>query len=192
MVDAGAGWYSSRRLITVGHDVSLASGSPRLANIGLDLAAGYRAPLGHDLYVKPFAEVRGSDVHIDGFTEASQSPFALQVLAHDRFAVSGEAGAMFGGSVQIDHGPTRLEPFIEAAVEFAGDASWRTSARFVGEGGDTSPFTTPIRSPGTFGRFGVGASLVGNSRVELTVIYRAEAGGDYTTHQGVARFTCRF
>ena len=190
-VDGGYGWYDSRRQITVGSDRQMANAEPRLWNIGLALTASYRLPLGTNGYFKPFAAVRGTNVHADGYAETSASPFALVVLSQSDFAASGSLGAALCISIALGGG-TRLEPFIITAVEFAGDADWTARARFVGENGAADPFTVQTRAPGTFGRFGIGAELASGPNFAFTLSYNPEFGSDYTTQQGVARLTYRF
>jgi outer membrane autotransporter protein len=190
-VDGGYGWYTSNRQITVGSETAIANARPRLWNIGVDLTASYLVSLGGSSTFKPFAEVRGSNVHSNAFAEQSTSEFALDVLSQSDFAVSGTVGAAFGTSFGIGNGMT-LKPFVSAAVEFAGDTDWKTSARFVGESGTVDPFTTQTRSPGTFGRFGIGADLASGPGFDLTLSYNPEVGSHYVTQQGVARLTYRF
>ena len=90
------------------------------------------------------------------------------------------------------NGRLRVAPFVSAAVEFAGNTDWQTSARFMGESSATDPFAIQMRSPGTFGRFDIGADVTGGSNLALKVSYDPEFGSHYTTHQGLARPTCRF
>lgn len=190
-LDGGYGWYNSQRQIDVGGDSDVATASPRLWNIGVALAASYRLPLGAAAFVKPFAAVRGTNVEAGGYAEASASPFALEVLPGSDFAASGTIGAALGTSFAVGSG-ARLEPFVIAAVEFAGATDWQTSARFVGESGAIDPFTVHTRAPGTFGRFGIGAELASGTNFALTLSYNPEVGSGYTTQQGVARLTWRF
>ena len=98
-VDGGYGWYTSRRQITVNRDSQQAGAAPRLWNIGMALTASYRVPLGTDSYLKPFAGVRGSNVHANAFAEDSRSVFALDVRAQNDVAVSGTFGATLGTSI---------------------------------------------------------------------------------------------
>jgi uncharacterized protein with beta-barrel porin domain len=191
-VDGGYGWYASQRQITVGRDSEQANAKPRGWNIGMDFDASYLVPLGASSYVKPFAELRGANVHSDAFAEASPSVFALDVLSQSDFAVSGNIGAALGANIDLGNGDTRLKPFATAAVEFSGGTDWKTSARFVGESGATDPFTVQTQVPGTFGRFGIGAELVSGPNFALTVSYNPEFGSHYTSRQGVARLTYRF
>lgn len=190
-VDGGYGWYASRRQITVSRDSQQAHAAPRLWNIGMALTASYQIPLGTSSYVKPFAGVRGSNVHANAFAENSRSAFALDVLAQNNFAVSGTIGATLGTSIGIG-GDTRLVPFATAAVEFAGNTDWKTRARFTGETGAVDPFSVQTRAPGTFGRLGIGANLASGPNFALTLSYTPEFGSRYTTQQGVVRLTYRF
>lgn len=190
-VDGGYGWYTSRRQITVNRDSQQASAAPRLWNIGMALTASYRMPLGTDSYLKPFAGVRGSNVHANAFAEDSRSVFALDVRAQNDVAVSGTFGATLGTSIGLGDG-TRLLPFATAAIEIAGNTDWNTRARFTGESGAVDPFSVQTRAPRTFGRLGIGADLAKGSNFALTISYTPEFGNRYTTQQGVARLTYRF
>jgi uncharacterized protein YhjY with autotransporter beta-barrel domain len=189
-VEGSYGWYTSSRQITVGRDTAVANAKPQLWDLGVDLTASYLVTFGKS-YLKPFAEVRGTNAHSNAFSEESTSVFALNVLSQNDFAVSGTLGAALGTAIDIGDG-RMIKPFVSAAIEFSGETSWKTSARFVGESGDTDPFTVQTRSPGTFGRFGVGADLVSGANFDLTLSYNPEFGNHYTTQQGVARLTYRF
>jgi hypothetical protein len=191
-LDGGYGWFSSRRQIIVGGTGQAAQADPRLSNFGLALGASYWLPLGGNGYVKPFAALRGTHVRTAAFAEAGSSPFALDVLSQGEFAASGSIGAMFGATVALGSGATRLAPFAIAAAEFAGDADWTSRARFVGESGAIDPFPVEIRGPGTFARFGIGAELTRGPNFVMTLSYTPEVGGGYFTQQGVARLTWRF
>ncbi|KAB7643642.1 autotransporter outer membrane beta-barrel domain-containing protein [Polymorphobacter fuscus] len=190
-VDGGFGWYASRRSITVGRDSQPADARPRLWNLGMALAANYRMPLGANSYLKPFAAVRGANVRANGFAEDSLSPFALQFAARGNFAASGTIGASLGTRIVIGE-DARLDPFVTAAVEFAGGTGWETRARFVGESGASDPFAVKARAPGTIGRFGIGAELTSGPDFALSISYTPEFGSHYTTQQGVARLNYRF
>jgi hypothetical protein len=68
-VDGGYGWYTADREIVAGTYTAAANAKPQLWNVGADLYASYFAPLGASSFVKPFVEVRGSEVRSSAFDE---------------------------------------------------------------------------------------------------------------------------
>ncbi|WP_264798091.1 autotransporter outer membrane beta-barrel domain-containing protein [Acidocella aminolytica] len=188
-VDGGYGWYTSNREVVAGAYTTVANAQPRLWNVGVDLYTSYRVSLGTRSFVKPFAELRGSEVHSSAFNEQSSSAFALSVESQGNLVMAGAFGASCGTTIDLNK-HTQVKPFISAAAELSGGADWKSTARFMGDG--TSLFTVRTKLPGAYGRFGIGVDLARGPNFDLVLSYDPEFGSNYTTQQGVARLTYRF
>ena len=188
-LDAGYGWYTSRRTILVGTGTAIAAASPEISNVGAHLSASYKVEFG-SVAVTPFGQLRGVSVHGKAYTESGASPFDLAVESETDFAVSGALGASFTTNIATS-GSVVMRPFASAAVEFGSANDWQTSARFASQP-QSDAFTVETKAPGTFGRFAIGLDLLGAKNVDFSLSYNPEVGSNYSAHAGVARLNWRF
>jgi len=189
VIDGGYGKYDSKRSIIVGNQWDQATAKPGLWNAGLHLQASYTLDFNNS-YLKPFAELRGTQVHGEGYTEQGSSPFNLAVQSQNQLFMGGGLGAEWGTSRALGNG-ARLGVYVNGAVEAGDGNDWTTRAHFADEpAGDTFDMHTNV--PGTYGRVGVGMNLANWKHVDLSVNYSTEFGGGYRANAGVARLAWHF
>ena len=189
-LDAGYGWYRSRRQIVLGGLADEAQSKPNQWEAGAHANAAYTFDLGRSAYARPYTDLHVIHVHSKSFAETGNSPFNLAVDAQSQTAVAGGVGLEIGGRLPLKSGGA-LRPFASAGVEFASNSDWTTTARFVGQAGGDS-FDIRTAAPNTYGRFAVGLELLGASNIDLSLSYNPEIGKDYVSHAGVAKLTYRF
>ena len=189
-LDAGYGWYQSRRQIGLGGLADQARAKPNQWEVGAHANAAYAFDLGATGYARPYADLHVIHVHSQRFAETGNSPFNLAVDAQSQTAVAGGVGLEVGGRIPLKSGGT-LRPFASAGVELASNSDWTTTARFVGQAGGDS-FDIRTAAPNTYGRFAVGLELLGAKNVDLSLSYNPEVGKDYVSHSGLAKLTYRF
>ena len=189
-LDAGYGWYQSRRQIVLGGLADQARAKPNQWEVGAHANAAYTFDLGSTGYARPYADLHVIHVHSQRFTETGNSPFNLAVDAQSQTAVAGGVGLEVGGRIPLKSGGT-LRPFASAGVELASNSDWTTTARFVGQAGGDS-FDIRTAAPNSYGRFAVGLELLGARNVDLSLSYNPEVGKDYVSHSGLAKLTYRF
>ncbi|HEY0333281.1 MAG TPA: hypothetical protein VGC74_06150 [Stenotrophomonas sp.] len=189
-IDAASGRYHSEREIAVAGVTDSARATPTQWQAGAHLRAAYSFPMGQNSFVRPFVE--GHAIHVDdkAFTENGDSPFRLAVEGNADTALIGAAGVELGTSFAVGDGMT-LRPFASAAVEFGNNRDWITTARFADQP-QSGSFDLTTASPGTLGRFSVGAELLGSQNLSFSVQYVPEVGKGYKSNTGVARLTYRF
>jgi uncharacterized protein YhjY with autotransporter beta-barrel domain len=188
-LDAAWGRYSSERTIMVADDSNTAKSNPELWNTGLHLETSYTQPVGNN-YVKPFAELRGVEVHSNSYTEHGDSAFNLSVDEQSQFSVGGGAGVELGRSIALKNGG-RVKAYISAAVEATNGNDWETRAKFADVDSDQR-FDVSTRVPATYGRMGVGVTLMNWKNMDVTVSYNPEMGSGYHSNTGIARMDWRF
>ena len=189
-VDGAYGWYRSSRTITVGAENDQADANPRQWQVGLHLRGGYEVPMGSVSYVKPFVDGNVIRVSNDGFTEGGPSLFRLTVDGRTDTAVVGGAGVEFGLHIPTQWG-AEIHPFVSAAAEFGQDVQWTTTAHFAGQS-DATNFVVRTAGPGTIGKFGIGADIIGAKNLSFSVMYEPEVGDGYRYQGGTARLSYRF
>ena len=189
VVDGGYGSYDSQRTVVVGDHVDQATAKPDVWNAGVHLQASYTHGFGNS-YIKPFAELRGIEVHGDGYTEQGASPFNLAVQSQSQFSAGGGLGAEWGTTHALANG-AKLGFYVNGAVEAGDGNDWTTRAHFADETAADS-FTVHTNVPGTYGRVGVGMNLMSWKNVDLSATYSTEFGGGYHANAGVARLAWHF
>jgi uncharacterized protein YhjY with autotransporter beta-barrel domain len=189
VLDGAAGSYDSHRTVIVGNQVNDATASPDVWNAGVHFQASYTADLGRG-YIMPFAELRGVEVHGSGYTEQGNSDFNLKVQSQAQFSLGGGLGTQLGRTFSLDNG-ANLRLYVTGAVENAGGDDWRTRAQFA-DAPSAETFDEHTRVPDTYGRVGVGASLLNWKNVDLSVSYDLGFGSGYHAGSGIARVDWRF
>ncbi|NJC08634.1 hypothetical protein GGQ62_001632 [Polymorphobacter fuscus] len=188
-VDAGYGWYSGTRTIAVAQTGSSATASRRVWQIGTHGRLAYEQTIGTAAFITPFADFHLVHVRSGGYTERGPSPFNLTVLSHGRVALGGTAGVEVGGRIALS-GDRIMRPFARAAVARLSN-DWTVEARLAALSPQTPTFRIETPTPGTLGRFAIGAELLGK-RVDLRVQYLPEFGANYRVHAGMARLSYRY
>ncbi len=188
-VDGGYGWYSGRRVITVADVNETATSQPRAWHIGAHGKLAYELPIGKTAFVKPFADIHLVHVHSGSYVEQGSSPFSLAVLSQNQLAWGGEAGVEAGAQLAIV-GDYVVRPFASAALAFL-SSDWIAEARYAALASSAPTFRAETRTPGTLGRFTLGADLLGK-KVDLRIQFMPDFASHYVTHAGMARFSYLF
>lgn len=190
ILDGGYASYDSTRSVIVGSRIDQAKASPDVWNAGVHFQASYTYDLGHKAYVKPFAELRGIEIHGGGYTEHGSSPFNLAVASQSQFSLGGALGSELGTKWVLANG-AQLGLHVTGALESAGGTDWTTRARFADESASNA-FAVHTNVPGTYGRAGVGIDLLGWKNLDFSLDYTAEFGGGYHADTGTARVAWHF
>ncbi|HEY1141062.1 MAG TPA: autotransporter outer membrane beta-barrel domain-containing protein, partial [Lysobacter sp.] len=189
VIDGGYGSYDSQRTVVVGDQLDQAKAKPDVWNAGVHLQASYTHDFGNN-YLKPYAELRGIEVHGDGYTEQGASPFNLAVQSQSQFSAGGGLGAEWGTTHALTSG-AKLGFYVNGAVEAGEGNDWTTRAHFADETADDS-FTVHTNVPSTYGRVGLGMNMHNWKNVDLSVNYSTEFGGGYRANAGIARLAWHF
>jgi len=189
VIEGGYGSYDSTRTVAVGDRADQARAKPDVLSGGVHLQASYTQNFG-DSYLKPFAELRGIQVRGDAYTEHGSSPFNLAVQSQSQFSAGGGLGVEWGTTHALANG-TSLGVYINGAVEAGDGNDWTTRAHFVDETADNS-FALHTNVPDTYGRFGLGMTLLTRKNVNLSVNYSTEVGSGFHANAGIARLAWHF
>lgn len=189
MLDAAKGRYDSTRRVTVGDQDDLAKARPGIWNAGLHLQAAYKYDFGN-YYLKPFAELRGIEVHGDDYSEQGNSPFNLTVTSQSQFSLGAGLGAEVGKDVKMANG-SNVRFYANGAAEFSNGNDWRTRAQFSGDpAGETFDVMTKV--PEAYARIGMGVNFSASKNIDFSLSYDPEFGSGYHSNSGVARLDWRF
>jgi hypothetical protein len=190
ILDGGYGSYDSNRTVVAGSRVDQAKASPDVWNAGIHFQASYSYDMGRNSYLKPFAELRGIEVHGSGYTERGSSPFNLAVNSQSQFSVGGGLGSEIGTMWTLGNG-ARLGLHMTGALESSGGTDWTTRARFADESAGNT-FDVHTNVPSTYARVGVGVDMLSWKNLDFSLDYTAEFGGGYHANTGTARVAWHF
>ena len=188
-LDAAYGSYNSTRQVIVGNERDTAQANPDVWNAGLHLQSSYTKAFG-DNYVKPFAELRGVEVHSSGYTEYGNSAFNLAVAGQNQFSLGGGLGTEVGRTVALKNG-AQVKFWLSGALEATDGNDWQTRAKFADASSDRS-FEVSTHVPDNYARLGAGVNVVNWKNVNLSVSYNPEFGNGYHANTGIARLDWQF
>lgn len=188
-VDAGYGWFESRRFVAIGDIVGIAQARPEQWHAGAHARVSYQAMMGR-AYVQPFAEAHAVHVQTNAFAESGLATFGLAVSRQSDTAVSGSVGIELGSSFALAGGGF-VRPFVRAAYQLLNNNDWATRARFADQpGGPGFEVLTP--APDQLGIFALGVDITDRPDVDFSFQYTPVVGSGYVSHAGVARMAVRF
>ncbi len=172
-IDAGYGWYDSKR--SVAFDTGTASGSLEGQHAGLHGRIAYSVPLA-EWYFKPYVDFEAVYLRTAGYAERGGGPLALNVASSDDAFVAASPMLETGGQVRLDR-QTMLMPFVSLGGIFYNRNQWTTQARLAGSSPGVAPFEMVSRLPTEMLKLNVGTSLAIGHNVELKAEYDGEFGG---------------
>ncbi|HEV7775999.1 MAG TPA: autotransporter outer membrane beta-barrel domain-containing protein [Luteibacter sp.] len=190
ILDGGYGSYDSNRTVVVGSRIDQAKANPEVWNAGVNFQASYTYDMGHNSYLKPFAELRGIEVRGNGYTEHGNSPFNLAVATQSQFSVGAGLGSEFGTKWTLGNG-AQLGLHLSGALESAGGTDWVTRTRFADESAG-SMFEVHTNVPNTYGRVGLGVDMLNWKNLDFSLDYTTEFGSGYHADTGTARVAWHF
>ncbi len=188
-VDAGYGWYDSKRDIDLATGTEQAKASPKAGNVGLHARAAYEVPFDR-WYVRPSLDVGGDYVRTDSFDEHGASPFNLDVSSEDNVIFSATPTVELGARVDLANGST-LRPHLDLGFTAASANNWKPDARFTGEGGGNG-YQIESRNPNLIGHLGIGIDMATVGAVDVTLQYGLDVASGYTANSGALRVNYRF
>jgi hypothetical protein len=192
-IDAGYGWYESRRSVTVGSFTGTARGKPDAWHVGAHTRLAYQVPFGGEAggwYVQPRVDLHLNYVRSGGYTEGGAAPFNLAVASEGATTFTTVPAVEVGGRVRLGEGMV-VRPFASAGIELSANGDWAATARLASQPNSRGfRASTPI--PDVLAKFTVGAELLSTTNWDLRVQYSAEVGDGYTSHTGLARVAYRF
>ncbi|RDJ19610.1 autotransporter outer membrane beta-barrel domain-containing protein, partial [Bosea caraganae] len=189
-IDAGYGWYDSRRQVIVGNFAGTAKGSPESWHVGAHGRVSYQMAF-ERFYLKPSLDLHATYVGSSAYAETGAAPFDLAVDGRRSLALSATAALEIGTSIDLGSYGT-LWPYASAGLTLTHADDWEAKARFASL--STLPLsfkaTTPV--PDVLGRLTVGADLIGNNNWDVKLQYSADLGSGYQSHTGMAKLSYRF
>ena len=188
-IDAGYGWFDSKRSVGIGAISGLAQGNPEAWHAGFHARAAWQSA-GTGGYVKPFVDFHAVHAETSAFTERGLATFGLTVESAANTALAGGAGIEIGSRLPLPGGGF-VRPFASAAYQLLGNNDWDTTARFT-EQPQGPAFNVATPAPDQLGRFAVGIDVTGSPTVDVSFQYTPVIGSGYVSHAGAARLSVRF
>lgn len=189
-IDAGYGWYDSRRQITVGNIIGTATGSPESWHVGAHGRISYQMPF-RSFYLKPSLDLHATYVGSNAYSERGAAPFDLAVDSRRALALSATAAIEIGTAIDLgSHGT--LRPYASAGLTLTRADDWEARTRFASLSNLPASFKATSPVPGTLARLTIGADLIGNGNWDAKLQYIADIGSSYQSHTGMAKFSYRF
>jgi hypothetical protein len=189
-IDAGYGWYDSRRHLSFGAGADTAYGSPDTQYAGIHSRIAYQIPFA-SFYLKPYLDLHATYSRTEGYTESGSSPLVLKVSDADDIKFAAVPMIELGGKFVFSNGAI-LRPFVSAGASFHDDNSWGARAQFVGAPSSAGAFEAVTELPKAVGRVNVGAELYASEHAQFKLEYGSEFARGYLSHMGSVKFNYLF
>lgn len=187
---AGAGSFSTSRVITLPGFGSVAKGSPDTMQAGLLLRAAYT--IGHeDFYLRPSLSVTTAYVHSGSYRESGAGALNLAVDSASQTSAIVSPMLEIGGRVALDQDMV-LRPFLAVGLDLNSASNWTQTARLISAPAGTGSFTTRVPVDRVMGRVSAGAQLYTGRDVDLRLQYDGAYGGTVISHGGSVVISARF
>lgn len=190
VLEGGYGWYNSRRQVVIGTTSGQASGSPRVAHLGLHLRVEHTTLLG-DWYVKPNLTVSAIHRHMSGYAETGSTPFNLRVRSSGDTVASASPMIEVGRGGQIA-GIGSLRGFVGVGAAFYVNNDWQTEAGLQIAPAGTPTFTAKSSLPDAVAKITAGLNLFTVGGIEARLTYNGSLAQGYAAHSFIGRLAYPF
>ncbi len=188
-LDAGYGWYDSRRRTGMAGGTDTAHASPRAWNAGLHLRAGRQYDFG-DWYLQPSLGLDASYVRMNGFTETGAGAYNLRVSSSEGTLLAATPALQVGSRVDLEGGSV-LHVWASGGVGFFSGNDWELDGRLTSLSG-AGQFRTSLEGPDTVGQFRAGIDVINEGRVNVSLGARADTGSGWSELSGQLMVTINF
>lgn len=188
-IDAGYGWYDTKRHLMFGRMTQVAMASPEALTASIHGRVAYRQTFGN-WYVRPYVDLHGTYTRIGGYRERNAGMLGLAVSAEDDFQFAASPVLEFGGEVKA--GQLSFRPFIGLGAEFHTDNSWGADARFLGALDTPFSFTSETELPRAVAKINAGIEMQANEKIQLSLEYTGRAGDRFQSHKGAFKLRYLF
>jgi len=187
---AGAGSFSTSRVITLPGFGSVAKGDPDTMQAGLLLRAAYT--IGREsFYLRPSLSLTTAYVHSGSYRENGAGTLNLAVDSASQTSVIVNPMLEIGGRVALDQDMV-LRPFLAVGLDLNSASSWTQTARLISAPAGSGSFTTRVPIDRVMGRVTAGAQLYTGRDVDLRLQYDGAYGGTVISHGGSVVISARF
>jgi uncharacterized protein YhjY with autotransporter beta-barrel domain len=189
-LDAGYGWYDSKRPVSLGGVTQTATASPEAQQVGLHSRIAYQVPM-ESWYLKPYLDLHATYTRTDSYTESGAGALGLEVDSEDDLKFAASPMLEVGGKVVLGES-MYLRPFASVGAVFHDDNSWGADSRFVGSPDGAGTFQAETELPDTLAKLNLGVELQATEHTQIKLEYTGELGDDYQGHAGTIRFNYLF
>jgi outer membrane autotransporter protein len=167
-----------------------AASSSDVYNLAGRLRAAYEFSFA-SFYVRPRVDLDLIHVSMPAFAEWGRTGAELSVAASSLTTFVATPAVEFGGRIDMADGVV-LRPYLTLGASFASNDAWLTTARFQAAPLSAGSFITTTPLPDILGNLDLGLQAVTRDNLELKIEYGLNAGQDYISQRGMARFAVHF
>lgn len=186
----GYGNYDTRRTLSIGDDVSFATGSANVWTAGLRFRGSYEFAF-DGWYMKPYADMDVLYTNMPGHTESGSGLADMRFASAQQWNAAVSPNVEFGGRLKVNE-QMWLRPYATIGATFFAEDNMQVGVQIADSGFGNASYTADLTIPSALLNISLGAQLYKLNGFEVRAEYKVDVGDTYTAQQASARLAVPF